>query len=159
MDCKVARKLMSAFIDGELAPDKAATLDEHICICYSCQQELESLKRTTEALGVCTELEPSFTLADIRERAAERRFGNPVFTWLQRMPGLVTAVMVFLAILAGTVPGIYHGSRNSRPTQAHLVLAKQPAFDSFSLDAFDDGLAGAVYVADVGTESAVEVMQ
>lgn len=157
MNCKTARKLIPAFIDGELGPDRAESLSHHLASCRLCREEMVSLKRTMEAIGACEELEPSFTLADIRERAAQRGLGNPVLPWLQRMPNLATAAMVLVALAAGSVSGIYYGSHKGGQTQGHAVASSQRISSSFSLDSFDDGLAGAVYVADAGANSAAEV--
>ena len=157
MDCKVAKRLIPAFMDAELGPDKAAALSEHISSCHSCRQEMASLERTMEAIGVCAELEPSFTLADIRQRAAQRQLGNPMLSWLQRVPSLATAAMVLAAIAVGSVSGIYYGSHRAVPIQSHHAASSQRVSGSFNLDAFDDGLAGAVYVADARTKPAAEV--
>jgi len=157
MNCKAAKKLIPALIDGELRPEKAASLDQHLASCHSCWQEMAALKRTVETMGVCGNIEPSFTLADIRERAAQRRSRDPVFAWLQQMPRLATAAMVLAALTAGSVSGVYYGSHVGSRSHSRGVVSTQRVSDSFGLDAFDDGLAGALYVAHAPTQPNTEV--
>jgi len=156
MNCKTAKRLIPAFTDGELEPDKAALLSQHLASCRSCRGEMASLKRTMEAIGVCGEIEPSFTLADIRERAAPRRL-LPAFPWLLPVPRLGTAAMVIAALVAGSVSGIYYGSHIGNQSHSRAAVSTQRVSDSFGLDAFDDGLAGALYVADARTQPTTEV--
>ena len=157
MDCRTAKRLIPAFMDGELEPHRAALLDQHLASCHSCRLEAATLKRTMEAMGVSEDIEPSFTLADIRERAGQHRSRNPLSAWLWQMPRLATAAMLLAALAVGGVSGIYHGSRSdSQPQRPHAV-STQRVSDSFGLDAFDDGLAGALYVADARTQPTTEV--
>lgn len=157
MNCKTAKRLIPALIDGELDSDKATLLSQHLASCDSCREEMSSLKHAMEALAVCGNIEPSFTLADIRERAAQRRPANPVTAWLWQMRGLATAAMVLMALAAGSVSGIYYGSRSASQPRGSSVVSTQRVSDSFGLDAFDDGFAGALYVADAKTSPAGEV--
>ena len=157
MNCKVAGRMIPALMDGELRADKAAMLSQHLDSCHLCRQEMIGLERTMEAVGAYGDLEPSFALADIRERAVRRRSRIHVPVWLIHVPRLATAGMVLAALAVGSVSGIYHGLRVSNRDQAPVVVSAQRASNSFGLDAFDDGLAGAMYVADAGTRSDGEV--
>lgn len=157
MNCKVAKRLISAFVDGELGHDKTALLSQHLASCRVCREEMAVLKRTVEAIGVCGDIEPSFTLADIRERAARRQPASLVPAWLREMPRLATAAMVLAALAAGSISGIYYGSHKGSQSQSHAVVSAQRVSSSFGLDAFDDGLAGAMYAADAKTHSSSEV--
>lgn len=152
MDCKTARKLIPAFVDDELRSDSATDLRRHLESCRSCREEMASVKRTMDVLGSYGDIEPKFSLTDIRERAARRRSTIPAFGWLCRMPRLATAVMVFAALAVGAVPGIYYGSHRGATSPARQVASKQVS-DSFGLDAFDNGLSGAVYIANAKSAS------
>lgn len=157
MNCEAAKKLIPAFVDGELRAEKAEALREHLDSCHLCRQEMVSLGRTMEAVGAYGDIQPSFTLGDIRERAVRRGSVIRVPAWQFQTPRLVTAAMVLAALALGSVSGIYYGSLTSDEDQAPAVVTAQRASDSFGLDAFDEGLAGAMYVADAGTISDGEV--
>lgn len=157
MDCRTAKRLIPAFIDTELERDKAAQLSQHLASCHSCREEMDVLTRTMAVMEVCGEIEPSFILADIRERAARRRSREPVFTWLSQAPRLATASMVVAALAAGSISGIYYGSHKDIQSHSHIAASNQHVSSSFGLDAFDDGLAGAVFVADAKSHPAAEV--
>ena len=159
MNCKNARRLISAFVDGELRPGKEAGLKEHLASCQPCREEMAGLKVTMEAMAACTDIEPSFTLADIRERAARRGSRNPVIAWLWPVPRAATAAMVVAALAMGSVSGIYYGSRLGSGSQSPSVVSTQHVSDSLGLDVFDDGLAGAMYVADARTQPTAGVRQ
>lgn len=152
MDCGIAKKLIPALLDGELTPDKSEQLCAHLASCQECREDKAVLARTIEALGVCQEIEPSFTLADVRERAA-RRSGGLVFGWLLQGPRLVTAAMVIAAITVGGISGAYYGSHSGGRDVTSVAVTHQQVSETFTLEAFDDGLAGAVYMA--GADGAV----
>jgi len=121
---------------------------------------MAALSSAMEALGAYEGIELSFTLADIRERAARRRYTDTVSGWLWRMPRLVTAAMVLMALAIGSVSGIYYGSRNGSPAYERPAAAsKQQVADSFGLDAFDNGLLRAVYVANADARTGSGVTQ
>jgi anti-sigma factor RsiW len=147
MDCNAARRLIPAYLDGELNSAKTTDLAEHIASCEVCTRETAAIKRTMAAMGTCAGMEPAFTLADIRERAARRRPLAQV--WLGQLMRPATAALVVAALAIGSGSGIYystHLSAHSRRVPA--PVSRQSASDSFGLDAFDDGLSGSVFVAD-----------
>ncbi|HEX8803354.1 MAG TPA: zf-HC2 domain-containing protein, partial [Acidimicrobiales bacterium] len=42
--------LLSARLDGELAPDAEAAVDEHVAACAACRRDLDALARTRTLL-------------------------------------------------------------------------------------------------------------
>lgn len=162
MDCKSARKLIAAFLDGELASPGARDLGEHLASCGSCRDEEAAIRRATEALGVLPGIEPAFTMTDIRERAARRR-PSPFFALLPPVSRLVAASMAIAAIACGSVSGVYYGAQSTAQVAAQSQPAEAETADSLAgslgLDAFDNGLAGALHLADADIEPEGQVTQ
>lgn len=92
-------ELLSAYIDGEVTPDEASRVEEHLPSCSRCAEELESLRWTVNLLR---EVPPvpiprSFVVraADLQPEAGRRRFTRP--NWLFR--GLQWATVATAALL------------------------------------------------------------
>src|SRR5262245_19008366 len=77
MDCEQALKLISALIDGELAPDEKAQLEEHLKGCADCRQSELVHRRQDHALRRA--------LSSQREHAAA--FTERIKDWLQGQDG------------------------------------------------------------------------
>jgi predicted anti-sigma-YlaC factor YlaD len=135
MDCRVARRLIPAFLDGELGLDRETLLNEHLAECGSCRAEIVALKRTMDTLGICSDLEPTFTLADIKARAAVRQTRRG---WFSLAPRWATALGAAVAIFIGAVGGIGLNTMN-QPTQPPVVSIA--VSDVLSLGVSDDPLA------------------
>ncbi|MFQ5340088.1 MAG: anti-sigma factor family protein [Anaerolineae bacterium] len=98
-------ELLSAYIDGEVTPDEATRVEQHLPTCRHCADELESLRWTVNLLR---EVPPipvprSFAvrLADLEPEPARRR--RPLPNWL--LNGLqwataATAALMMLLIAA-----------------------------------------------------------
>jgi predicted anti-sigma-YlaC factor YlaD len=156
LDCKATTRIISAYLDGEIKHDKAIALSEHIASCQSCQREIDAINRTMEVMGVCAEIEPAFTLADIRELAAQpSRVGS---LWLGQLMRPATAAVVLVTLVLGSGSGVYYGTHTSSH-RASPVVSREKASSSIGLDAFDDGLLGAVFVADAKAATIGEVRQ
>src|SRR2546423_11214313 len=48
--CQTARESLSAYVDGELAPDRAAEIADHLTTCPACSAEYQALLETVAAL-------------------------------------------------------------------------------------------------------------
>ncbi|HYZ75591.1 MAG TPA: zf-HC2 domain-containing protein [Chthoniobacterales bacterium] len=48
MNCEEADRLLDAYLDGELEPDKRAALEQHLDGCPECKQKLDRLRRLRE---------------------------------------------------------------------------------------------------------------
>lgn len=100
---------LSAYIDGELAPDEMVEVRRHLTDCQECQEELDELRlvKTTLARLKQPELPADFAAgvwARIERRPTEhagRRWAGP-WAWLQR-PALAAAA-VALALVLAAVP-------------------------------------------------------
>lgn len=51
MSCREIREQLSAYLDGELSAEEAGTIRDHVESCAECGQELESLRRTVQAVA------------------------------------------------------------------------------------------------------------
>ena len=45
LNCEAVQEILSAFLDGELEPDQASLVQEHLRACANCRSELEVLRR------------------------------------------------------------------------------------------------------------------
>jgi len=109
MNCKTAKRMISAFLDGELSETKARLLSEHVDSCAVCRGELMATRNVNNALGLWPGIAPTFSLADVKQRAAERR-ARQSHIWtlphLGQMPRWATGLAAVFAILIGTVGGV-----------------------------------------------------
>ena len=158
MDCRTARKLIPVWMDGELQPDRAEQLSEHLQSCQACREEVAALRSTMQLLDASKEIEPTFALADVRERGGERN-RRPLFGWVPKAQSFATASLVLAALAAGGLSGVYYGAHVGNRGSRTPVAAKQQVSDTFGLKAFDNGLAGAIYVSDADTGQSNEVTQ
>ena len=150
MDCRAARRLIPASVDGELGSDKEGLLNGHLASCDSCRAEMVALKQTMAAMGACQDIEPAFTLADIRARAAEWRTRRG---WFSLAPRWATALAATVAIFVGTVGGV--GLRVALQSSTQPPAVSRAVSDVLGLDASDDPLADLV-VASISEPSTTQ---
>ena len=102
MSCIKAKEL-SAYVDGELAEEKAAAIREHLAHCAACREELSRLEFVSEALELLEGAEPDPYFAPrLKRLAAGRRSGG----WARRVlvPAAATTAAV-LSLLLGAFLG------------------------------------------------------
>ena len=63
LSCPHTEKV-SAWLDGELLPEEASPLEEHIRACSVCQEERASLERLSELFTVLREVSPAVRPSD-----------------------------------------------------------------------------------------------
>lgn len=158
MNCKSARKLIPAHIDGELDSPKTELLRSHLESCNSCRGLSQSLRRASDALGVVPEIAPAFTMADIRERARHRA-QSPLRALFPPVSRLAATAMAIAAVAGGSVSGVYYGAGSAVRTAPPAAVSADAVVSSLGLDAFDSGLAGALHVADSGSGAEGQVTQ
>ena len=113
LDHAVLQQLVAAFADGELPPDEASLVQEHLRSCARCQRELALQQGLSRALAQ----EPAREASPVLRRRIEQ-LGPPAWrvrTFLSSRPWAAPAIaaLVVIVIAAGTVvlrdrPG--HGS-------------------------------------------------
>lgn len=158
MNCKSARKLIPAHIDGELDSPKTELLRSHLESCNSCRGLSQSLRRASDALGVVPEIAPAFTMADIRERASLRSH-SPLMSLFPPVSRLAAAAMAIAAVAGGSLSGVYYGAGSAARNQPALTVSADTVATSLGLDAFDSGLAEALHISDAGLETEGQVTQ
>lgn len=72
MSCRRVHELLSAYIDGELAPEEACFVEKHLWRCDGCEAELESLRYTKRLLGELARQRPRAELERLLLQEAER---------------------------------------------------------------------------------------
>ena len=132
MDCNTAQRLIVLLLDNELSDEKILELYMHLEGCPECTAEMIALKRTTDAMNVWQDVQPNFTLADIRARASTRRpwwekvhLPNPS----QKAPGWSTVVGAALCICIGIIGGIGLDNLRQSDTPIEAVDAIITGFD------------------------------
>lgn len=143
MDCTSAKKLIPAFVDGELPGEKAQRLDEHLAACEACRNELSALRATMSALDAWTGIEPRLGYADLRARISDRQRGWR-FALLRPAPRWAVGTALFLGLLVGSLSGVHHVALDVSYSH-ELTDSMQLASESLVLDAFGGGLHDALY--------------
>ena len=151
MDCESAKRLIPAFVDGELPGEKAQRLDEHLAECAACRKELSALRATMSALDAWTGIEPRLGYADLRARI-EARQARWRFPLLRPAPRWAVGAALFFGLLVGSLSGVHHVALDVSHSH-ELTDSMQLASESLELDAFGGGLNDALY--DTAQESGV----
>jgi anti-sigma factor RsiW len=138
MNCLEVRDSLSAWLDGELAPEVRALVDRHLQGCAGCRRELAQLEALEEALGALPVMAP----AGLPDQVLSR-LRRPRRQWWQS-----------LALAASLILGIFLGgalTRNFYPLPAENGFNREVA----SLEAFHDfpqGSMGTILASYQGDE-------
>ncbi|GEM_PF-974516 len=128
--CRDFRDLLSAHLDGALAPAEAKALEDHLASCPGCAKALEELRRTVEAIRSLEPVEPPPWLAErILARVQPRK--RPLFL----RPELQAAALVLVCLtglLVAKVAGpgsrmVPEPRKESKPAEAVQEKAEEPA--------------------------------
>jgi anti-sigma factor RsiW len=101
--------LLSAYLDGELAPEQSAAVRHHLEICASCKRQFDILRQTDAVVRGVAPLTPSagFDSAFWRKVAdhQERRTGGGWLRglWVGWRPALVAGVVAATAVVVISV--------------------------------------------------------
>ncbi len=140
-NCPEVRERLSAWLDGELAPDEAARVDRHLESCGACRRELAQLEALENALGAL----PAPALPPGLPERVAARLQRPRRHWWQSMA--LAASLVLGIVLGGTL------ARDFYPVAQETGLSSEVV----SLEAFHDfpqgsmGLILASYQEDEGS--------
>lgn len=105
MDCLTAHRAMHAWLDGELPPEKARGMADHVRGCPACAARLGELSALFDALGELPGPGPAPDLARATVRAAAAETPAPV-PWFAALPALYKGTS-FAAVAAGLFLGIF----------------------------------------------------
>ncbi len=89
MTCERTEELLSAYLEGELAPAERAEVEAHLAACPECAELAALVREGMAAAAALPELEPSpqllARLYDVPGTKKVRKpFFRPVFEWLGR---------------------------------------------------------------------------
>jgi anti-sigma factor RsiW len=93
--CGGRAEALSAYLDGELAPEERAELESHLPACSGCREALEELRELGEGLRAWPDVEPpGWLAAGVLQRA--RRAGRRP---LRLLAAAASLVLVALAVV------------------------------------------------------------
>lgn len=115
MSCRALRKLLSPYLDGELAPAQQERVAAHLAACAACAAALQRLRGAARAVEQLDALEPSAgfdagfarklaqaqTAPPQRARSLWRRLGLPAFA----ATALAGSAAAILLLVTGGQPG------------------------------------------------------
>ena len=110
MNCKHVKKMISQYVDGELAPDEKKDFDAHLRSCASCREELEKTRAIHDLFASVEKFPAPYGFAtrvlanlDEKERSLVRRpFGfRPLF--LRTAQVAVALVVMTLGVISGNM--------------------------------------------------------
>ncbi len=106
MTCERTEELLSAYLEGELAPAERAEVEAHLAACPECAELAALVREGMSAAAALPELEPSPELlarlyAVPETKKARKPFFRPVFEWLGRpaLQPVYAAASGFLIVL------------------------------------------------------------
>ncbi len=114
MKCEQVKKLLVAYLDGELAPAKRSLVELHLSTCQQCREELEILKRVQvelrQALSMETdEVSPPPELWEKLQQRLENTtplsFWEKYGSWLNRPLWRAVVPIVLVVMVIGTLWG------------------------------------------------------
>lgn len=100
MQCRDIVELLSAYYDGELPPDKARTVADHVTVCADCSAELETLQKLSDLAVKLDQPSPPRHVWPRIE--AELRSNRPPIEPIRRIPRktlLAVAALLLIGFL------------------------------------------------------------
>jgi len=99
MDCSTSRRLLSALLDGELAPAREAEVREHLELCSACARELALLSLPRRLGRTLRSPEPSASFSSRVRQRIEGTPGTRALTVWQLLVGLSRPIMPALILV------------------------------------------------------------
>jgi anti-sigma factor RsiW len=124
MTCKRTYRRLSAFLDGEVTPEEAARIEQHLATCWGCGDEARALAASYQLLERCPQaLRPDVRAMKVPAGGTLRHLltrpgGSSPFA-VRRAPGLLPIVT---GLLVGTLLGMWVWPRMSPPVSSSPVL-------------------------------------
>ncbi|MEO7454718.1 MAG: zf-HC2 domain-containing protein, partial [Gemmatimonadaceae bacterium] len=134
MTCAEVRENLGAYVDGELSPDVAMAIADHLTTCAACAAEYEAMLTTVRTVreGLVRHRAPDVLRARIRASLREER-GNdappnversaPVTARRWRMPRTFAAAALVVAVASSGLTLVAVSNRASDAPVASEVLA------------------------------------
>jgi anti-sigma factor RsiW len=151
MNC-VDPKELSAYLDGELAEDKAAAIRQHLAGCAVCRDEVSRLEAVTDALDSLEGAEPGPYFAPRLKRLAAGRRRD---VWPRRalVPAAATTAAVLSLLLGSFLGRALYAEPEVASSNGNGVLASY--LGVAPVEDFPDGSLGEAW-GDVWTEGDAE---
>jgi anti-sigma factor RsiW len=124
MTCAKFEDLLSAYLEGELAPGEKRSMDGHLAACPSCAALAGAMANALEALGGFPEVEPSpALLSKLAAIPKRRRLLGPVFDSILR-PALQPLYAAFTVLFIALSFVLFHpeGRAIQKAVNRHLHL-------------------------------------
>jgi anti-sigma factor RsiW len=118
--------LLSALLDGELAPEQSVAVRRHLSTCEACRRQLDILRQTEAMVQGMAPLTPSdgFDRA-FRRKIDEQRKRKSALTWLRALWAEWRPALVAGAAAAAAVVVIFVAIRVHRgPTPEEVFIVK-----------------------------------
>jgi ferric-dicitrate binding protein FerR (iron transport regulator) len=150
VECREARRNLSAYLDGELSAEKSAAVRSHLPRCPSCRAELHFLERlwaiTTKALSQApfdnTLVEKTFVKIKERRAAVRRSFASSRLAY--------AAAMVIAAAAIVLLASYYLGDTGRKPAALAVDTAESAFVRRAGSSAWQKlGLSDRLYGGDV----------
>src|SRR3954468_22681062 len=128
MNCAPTRELLSAYIDGELPPDQATELAEHLTSCAACSRDYDAMVATVGTLreGLVQFRAPDLLRARVRTALREEQepaASTPTVRRGSRVAWRTIAAAMVIAVASSGVTLVVTGRRTAPEPASEEVLA------------------------------------
>jgi len=134
MNCAATRERLSAYVDGELPPDEAAAVAEHLTSCAACALEYEAVLKTVRTLreGLVRHRAPDVLRARVRAALRDQQPDGVVAApapiarrreWRVRWSTAAAALAIAVGSSGLTMVAAGRGPSSEPPAVAEEVLA------------------------------------
>ena len=113
---------LSAYLDGDLPPERKRQLEEHLRSCDGCSRQIDALRSLAAALREMPEspLPRSFTLTPEQARGIQK--AKPSSTAARQYPAFRTAAAVAIVLLFASVGADIFLQSGGEPTEREAVM-------------------------------------
>jgi anti-sigma factor RsiW len=128
MNCASTRELLSAYVDGELPPDEATAVAEHLASCAACSRDYDAMVATVRTLreGLVRFHAPDLLRARVRTALREEQepaASTPTVRRGSRVAWRTVAAAMAIAVASSGVTLVATGRRAAPESASAEVLA------------------------------------
>jgi anti-sigma factor RsiW len=145
MKCRYVKKMISPYIDDELAPEEKKAFGSHIRVCAPCRDELEETRAIHELFSSAEQFPAPYGFATRVLANLDRKEGSRLRKLLGFRPLFFRAAQVAFALVIITV-GIISG--NQLLPERTDQIGRTAVLETFSFDLFQatpPGSIGGIY--------------
>lgn len=141
MTCQTVQEQLGAYLDGELPPDQASQVRQHVEACADCASQLERLRELIERLPWAGESKaPENLWSSIEhrlDRSAANRTRRMLRHWLRRPVAAAASIALLIAAGVFVTAWLTSGTTTARATTINFGVL----LDGLTANA-DDAVAG-----------------